>query len=217
MPIFKAKKKAPDLTGLSLEQLLYEADTRDDPKDVYAALRKAEELAPENLPVQRRLLMHGRLHERDPRRIDFSVIKCHLLHAFEHPETHNENELRAMAREIFDAPRLMRCLELALEKDAFLREYLRDLSREYIRVFIAPDHTHSPKLLGFSFKGSLPKQLARPAADILLNVLSSPFLNAQEADTLAKAFYGAFHEAMQGEVRELDRLVGAETYARLRA
>ena len=40
--------------------------------------------------------MHGRLHERDGRRVDYSVVKCYLFHVFEHPEQHNERSRRPL-------------------------------------------------------------------------------------------------------------------------
>lgn len=215
MPIFNRKKTAPGLDGLGLEELLFVADTQEDPKLAHAALIKAESLRPDSLEVQRRLLLHGRLHERDPKRLDFSVIKCYLLHAFEHPEQHPEEDQRRMARELFDAPRLLRCLELANYPQAFLEQYLKQLSHDYLRIFIAPDRSHSPRLLGFSLGGKLNQYLARPARDVLANALSSPHLSAGEAKTLAAAFYTAFNEYNRGDAGELDRLLGAELRAQL--
>ena len=216
MPLFKKKTAQPDYEGLSLEQLLFEADTRDDPQLVYAALKKAEQMAPENLDIQRRLLMHGRLHERNNKHVDFSVIKCHLLNSFEHPDKHREEDIRKMHRALFDEEQLQKCLAMAPDAAAFHRGYLEDLSKEYIRIFLAPDSSHSPRVFGISFKGNLQKYLAAPAKDIISNILSSPYLDSGEAILLAKAFYRAFYEYAQGEVRELDSRLGAEIRAQLR-
>jgi len=216
MPLF-SKKKEPELReGLTMEQLLFIADTQDDPVRVYQALARAEQLAPEDLGIQRRLLLHGRLHERNPRDLDFSVIKSFLLNAFEHPEKHKPEDLRKMERELFDEPRLLRALELAPDRAAFLRGYLEDLSRDYMRIFISSDSGHVPKVLGFSFKGALPRYLAMPARDILKNIFSSPYLSREEAQVLAKAFYRAFFEQVQGETKALDAQLGPELLALLR-
>lgn len=214
-PLFR-KSKALSLDGLGVEALLYEADTRQDPVIAHQALMLAESLEPDNLEVQRRLLLLGRLHERNPRQPDYSVIKCYLLHAFEHPEEHTEAQQKQMARELFDDPRLLRCLQLAQDQAAFLREYLEELSREYLRVFVAADSRHVPRVFGVSFRGSLQKYLAQPARDILCNLLSSPFLSAQEAGLAARAFYRAFFEYAHGDVRGLDQMLGAEIRAQLR-
>ncbi len=183
---------------------------------IHRCLIRAEELAPNDPDIQRRLLMLGRLHERDPKRFDLSVIKCYLLHAFEHPDKHTPEEARRMARELFDDPRLARCLALAGDREAFLRGYLEELSREYMRIFVVSDNSHVPRVFGFSFKGSLHRYLAVPARDIIMNALSSSWLNGEEAVVLAKAFYKAFYEHAHGESRELDTLLGAEVRAQLR-
>jgi hypothetical protein len=216
MPLFSKKKEPALREGLTLEQLLYIADTQEDPARVYEALSRAEQLAPEDLNIQRRLLLHGRLHERNPKNLDFSVIKSFLLNAFEHPEKHRPEDLRKMERELFDEPRLQRALELAQDRAAFLRSYLEDLSRDYMRVFISSDSSHVPKVLGFSFKGALPRYLAMPALDILKNVFSSPYLSREEAQVLGKAFYRAFFEQVQGETKVLDAQLGPELLALLR-
>jgi len=216
MPLFSKKSTLPDLDGKTPEELLFMADTAEDPRLVHHCLRRAEELTPDNLDVLRRLLMQGRLHERDPRRADFSVIKSYLLHAFEHPETHTQQEVQKMARELFDDPLLLRCLELAGDREAFLRGYLEDLSRDYMRIFVVSDNSHIPRVFGFSFKGSLQRYLAVPSRDIIMNILSSPFLKEGEATVLAKAFYRAYFEYARGESRELDALLGAEIRAQLK-
>ena len=40
----------------------------------------------EGIELAEEKLYLGRLYERSTRTVDFSVIKCYLLHAFEHPE-----------------------------------------------------------------------------------------------------------------------------------
>lgn len=216
MPLFNKKKQAPNLSGLTLEKLLFMADTETDPVLIHQALSRAEELAPDDLNIQRRLLLLGRLHLRSSKVMDFSVIKSWLLHAFEHPDKHKDAEAKGMARELFDEARLVRCLELAEDKAAFLKGYHEELARDYIRIFIAADNTHVPRVFGISFRGNLARYLAIPARDIISNILSSPWLSAEEAIPLAKAFYKAFYEHVSGEVRELDRLLGAEICGQLK-
>ena len=216
MGFFSARKQPKNLDLLSLEELLFEADVQQDPQVVYQALTRAEALAPEDLAVQRRLLLHGRLHERSPRTMDLSVIPCYALHAFEHPEQHGETAQQEMIRGLFDGERLKRCLALCDQSERFLSDYLLELSRAYMRIFVAPDTSHAPRLFGISLKGSLHRYLAVPARDILMNILSSPFLTPTESIPLAKAFYQAFYEHGQGDTQALDALLGAEIRAQLR-
>jgi hypothetical protein len=200
---------------MSLEELLFEARTRQDPVQIHKALSLAEALSPDNLEVHRGLLMLGRLYQRNPRQPDFSLIKCYLFHSFEHPEHHREQALRDMARELFDDERLARCMQLSSDPDSFLRAYLEDLAREYMRIFVAGDTSHFPRVFGMSFKGGMQKYLAVPARDIITNMLCSPFLSPREAVLLARAFYRAYYEHAQGDVSALDELLGAAVCARL--
>ena len=78
-------------------ELLYEAKLSDDPVYAYACLTKAETLDPDNLSVQRALLMLGRLHERGRDPADYSAIKSYVLHSFEHPEKYSEEGLKSAA------------------------------------------------------------------------------------------------------------------------
>jgi|LSQX01.1.fsa_nt_gb hypothetical protein len=216
MGFFSARKQPKNLDLLSLEELLFEADVQQDPQVVYRALTRAEALAPEDLAVQRRLLLHGRLHERSPRTMDLSVIPCYALHAFEHPEQHGETAQQEMIRGLFDGERLKRCLALTDAPEQFLADYLLELSRAYMRIFVAPDTSHAPRVFGISLKGSLQRYLAVPARDIVMNILSSPFLSPAESIPLAKAFYRAFYEHAQGDTQALDALLGADICAQLR-
>lgn len=204
-----SKKTEPEVRdNMGLQELLREAEKTEDPKYAHRLLTRAEVLAPDSLDVQRALLMHGRLHERDSRTMDYSVIKSYLFHAFEHPEKHSEEEQRRMARELFDDRRLKLCLELSPDQEAFLKDYLEDLAKDYMRIFVAADSSHSPRVLGMGRASQLYKYLAKPASDIILNLLSSPYLSAQEQVLAASAFYRAFYRAMDGQVKELNSALG---------
>lgn len=210
MPWFQKKTKPVLDDKLTLEQLLHEAKVSRDPVYAHLCLERAEVMAPGSLKVQRALLMHGRLHERDARAADYSVIKCYLLHAFEHPEQHSEAEQQRMARELFDHRYVKACTELSESPEAFLSDYLEELSAEYIRLFIAGDSSHTPSLFGIGPRQQLHRYLAKPSADVIRNMLCSPFLEKEEQLMLARAFYRAFLKQMQGQSQELDRLLGAE-------
>lgn len=215
MPWFRKEKKPVVDDRMNALQLLHAAKTADDPTFAYACLKRAEVLAPDSLDVQRALLLHGRLHERDQRRADYSIIKSWLLHAFEHPEKHPEEEQKRMARELFDDKRLLLCLSLAPSPDAFTESYLDALCDEYMRIFIAGEASHAPRIFGLSTKASLHKYLARPVSEMIHNVFVSPFLSEHEQGLLARCVYKAFYRYVSGEVRELDTLLGPQVTAAL--
>ncbi len=193
--------------------LLRRAQLEHDPAHRYALLLEAERLAPNDLAVQRALLMHGRLHERDGRRLDYSVIKCWLFHVFEHPEQHDEQGQERSAHELLHGERLVQCLALADDPQAFLRAYLTELASEYMRIFILPDRSHAPWAFGLALTGRKGRHMARPAADVIHNLSSCPWYTAAEQRMTARAFYQAYHQAMDGDVQALDALLG-ETLCR---
>ncbi len=210
MPWFSKKKKLSVPENMDDNELLHEARTADDPVYAYACLKRAEMLEPSNLKVQRALLMHGRLHERDRRQGDYTIIKSYLLHIFEHPEQYTEEGLRQAAEELFSGPQLLKCLALAPNRDAFLEEYIGDLAEEYMRVFISGDSSHAPRVLGLASKSRLHSFLARPTADTVRNALQSPYLTREQQLMVARNMYRQFSLQMSGETRTLDRLLGAE-------
>ena len=174
MGFFSRQYQPPKTGGMDAATLLMRARAAGDPRDAHAYLTRAEALAPDDLRVQRELLMRGNLHLRDPRHVSFHVIKSYLLHAFEHPEQHDEAEQRRMAREIFDEPRLHRCLQLSDQPDAFLQSYLQELCADYVRIFILPDASHCRSFLGFTMPGTQAASMAVPAYDVLHNIFLSP-------------------------------------------
>lgn len=188
--------------------LLARAKAQQDPVRRYALLEQAEQSAPDDLNVQRALLMHGRLHERSSRKLDYSVIHCYLFHVFEHPEQHDEPSQEQSARALLSEPRLLRCLSLAQDPDAFLRGYLTDLAAEYMRIFILPDRSHAPWAFGLALTGQRGRHMAQPAYAVLKNLLSCPWYTQKEQRMTARAFYQAYFSEMDGDVTALDALLG---------
>lgn len=208
MGLFAKKYTPPHMEGMDADTLYARGRSAQDPRDAHAFLSRAAEIAPDDLRIHKELLLRGNLHKRDPHNITFHVIKCYLLHAFEHPEKHDENEQKRMAREIFDHEQLRRCLEIATDPEAFLKEYLHDLCSEYVRLFIAGDSTHTRALLGITISSKQPVYLAVPAYDAIDNILQSAFLSEDEKNLLAGAFYRAYHAFMEGRTEPLDERLG---------
>ena len=111
-----------EMSTTTQETYLSLAQKEKDPLKKHVLLTQAARIAPDNLAVQKELLMLGNLYQRDGKNPDPRLIKCYLFHIFEHPECHAEEEQRAMAREIFDHPQLQRCLSLTPAPQEFLKE-----------------------------------------------------------------------------------------------
>lgn len=208
MGLFGKKYTPPSMDGMDVDTLYARGRSAQDPRDAHAFLSRALELAPNDLRIHKELLLLGRLHERDSRNITFHVIKCYLLHAFEHPEKHDKAEQERMARELFDHEQLQSCLQIAPDREAFLKEYLHDLCAEYVRLFIANDTSHTRAVLGITIQSKQPAFLAEPAYDVISNIFSSPYLQEEEKDLLGCAFYSAYRAHMDGRTEPLDEKLG---------
>lgn len=201
--------RQPASGGEDVSGLLRRAQEESDPQKRYALLKKAEEAAPSNLQVQMALLLHGRLHERDRRKLDFSVIKCYLLHVFEEPEDHPPAQREAMLRELFFEDRLIKAMEMAPDGQAFMMDYLTALSKEYVYLFLRGSSRYMRPIFGFAPAGKPAKLLAAPAALMLSRMLKEPAHSKEHRDMLASAFYRACDMEFQGETAYLDEALGS--------
>lgn len=190
--------------------LLQRSQEEGDPVRRYALLLEAEKADPGSLNVQKALLLHGRWHERDRRKIDFSVIKSYLLHAFEEPRAHAPAQREQMITELFHEERLERAMGMAPDPQAFLREYLTALSQEYIKLFLKGSSKHMRPVFGFAPAGKPAKLLASPAALMIKNMLGDPLVTQEEQQTLARAFYEGFGRECEDETRYLDDALGED-------
>ena len=208
MGLFAKKYTPPRMDGMDVDTLYARGRSAQDPRDAHAFLSRALEAAPHDLRIRKELLLRGNLHLRDPKNPSFHVIKCYLLHAFEHPADHPDAEQKRMIRELFDHQDVAACLEIAPDKAAFLQEYLEALCAEYIRLFIAGDTTHTRMVLGVTLSSKLPQFLAVPAYDVLDNILSSQYLTDEEKQLLSRAFYQMYRAHMDGRTEPLDEKLG---------
>lgn len=208
MGLFAKKYTPPRMEGMDVDTLYARGRSAQDPRDAHAFLLRAAEIAPDDLRIQKELLLRGNLHKRDAHNITFHVIKCYLLHAFEHPDQHDAAERKRMARELFDHEQLFRCLEIAPDREAFLKEYLQDLCAEYVRLFIAGDTTHTRAVLGITLSSKQPAYLAIPAFDVINNIFLCPCYSEDEKLLLSGAFYRAYHAFMEGRTEPLDEKLG---------
>ena len=128
-PVSHKPHTVPD----EVKKALAKADKTEDPQKKFAILTEAEKQYPDSLEIAEELLFLGRLHERSPRKIDFSVIKCFLLHMYLTPEDFSEEKKGEMRQEIFHHPQLMKCLSLAADADIYMRRYLEKLSAAFVR------------------------------------------------------------------------------------
>ena len=194
-------------TPSGARRLIDAAQAQTDPKKKFALLAQAQREYPDCLAVEEALLYLGRLHERDPRKLDFSVIKCHLLHVYLTPEDFDEATAQGMRSELVDGEQLRRCLALAPDEDAFLRRYFARLSAEFVRLFLRGSNRYMNGFFGIRLEGRAARNLAAPTARMLGNILRDARLPRRERGRLYEALYRAYLSEVGGDAQWLNPLL----------
>lgn len=149
-----------------------------EPEKRHDLLMQALALAPDSMEVNKALLYLGRLWQRNPRQMDYHVIKSYLLHVFDDPASEGRAQCTAMLDELTADPQLTRCLALAPVPSAFLREYLDRLCGEYVEVFLKGSTSVTGTIMGFRFRRievSVAPHVARMIRNAQLTDLPAPF------------------------------------------
>jgi uncharacterized Zn finger protein (UPF0148 family) len=204
------QKTGADSDRDAVREALKQAEAQPDPKKRYALLTRAQQEYPDNLAVAEELLLLGRLHERDPRKLDFSVIKSYLLNAYLEPQLYTPEQSAAMRRELFEHPDLERCLALAEDRNAFLSHYLTRLSNQFIELFLKGSSQYMRRFFGFGLDSRAPKLLSYPAARMLKAMRGDPLFSEEQRLLLARAFYRSFSAQMGEDTQWLDKAMAEQ-------
>lgn len=174
------------------QALLSRALETSDPKKKHDLLLQARELCPDSLEVEEALLFLGRLYERSPRKVDFSVIKCYLWHMYLTPDEFTPEKRQEMRDELFHDPQLQRCLALAPDAALFLRQYLEKLAAEFVNLFLKGSNRYTNAIFGIRLDGRMEKVLAPHVAGMLQAIQNDARLEDDQRDLLYHALYRAF-------------------------
>ncbi len=162
-----------------------------DPVHIHRQLTELRSKYPQSLAVNRALLMQGRLHERNPKKLDYSVIHCYLLNLFLEPNSFDAAQKESVLLELSEGRNLLACLELVQDKNLFLQNYYVDLSKRFIELFLLGSSKHMRHFFGLATSRNPAKMLALPASTMIRNMLDCAALEERRF-VLAKAFYTAF-------------------------
>lgn len=171
------------------------------PKRKYAMIMEALAQSPDDFAANEALLYHGRLHEvaQKGAALDFSKIKCHLLHVFHAPEAYDAARREARLTELFADPQLQRTMALAPDADAFFSEYLQTLAFMYIDLFIRGDSRNSSFLFGFARShDAQARRCAEPVNKILENIRTCDCITAAQGTLLLCAVRDGYARAFPG-------------------
>lgn len=161
-----------------------------DPVRIHKNLLELESKYPYNLYIKKALLLQGRLHERNAKHLDYSVIHCYLLNIFLEGELF-KGQKQQFIDELTSSPKLLECLALSENKNLFLQEYYYEISKRFIELFLMGSNKYMKQFFGLSFSRNPAKTLAEPCSRIIKSILSTSELKDYRF-VLAKAFYNAF-------------------------
>ncbi len=202
------KRAVPD----EVKALLQALDQQKDPVKKHEMLLEAETNYPDSLEIAQEILFLGRLYERSAKKLDYSVIKCYLLHMYLTPEAFSPERRAEMRKELFDHPHLRRCLALAEDETAFLRRYLNRLCTEFITIFLLSSTHYTKSFFGFRLDTRMGRVLAEPACTMLCAIRADEQLAMPNRAMLYDAFYRAFVIETGGESRWVDELLEKKGY-----
>lgn len=185
-------------------------DDEKDPVKKHKLIEAALAARPDSLELLTEKLHLGRLYERGRRGVDFSVIKCYLLHIYRAPEELAPDARDEMRRELFGDPLLKRCRELASDAGAFTQKYLARLASEYVQIFLCGDSRVMRSIMGFRLDTNPAKRLAPPVAGMIARVGADKALTSDERDMLISALRAAYAREGDGGTRLLDEALQKE-------
>lgn len=175
-----------------IEEILQDRD----PVRIHYALQDLEKKFPNNLAIQRALLLQGRLHERNPKKLDYSVIHCYLLQVFLEPESLTKEQTNAFLQELTSGERLLTCLSLSPDKNQFLQDYYEEMSGRFIDLFLLGSSKYMRAFFGLSMSRNPAKTLASPVAKMIENIWDTHPL-ADYRFVLAKALFQSFQRKFE--------------------
>ena len=195
-----------DKASQEVIQEIAKCEKIENPVKKHKKLMELRSIFPNTLEIERAILFFGRLHERSAKKIDFSVIKCYLLQMYLTPEEFTENQKIEMQDELFNSPQLQHCLSLTNSKEQFFNDYLQELSKRYIELFLLSSSKYMPTFFGFSSKSKAPLNLAIPVGVMYKEILLSTTINEQQKMQLYKALYAGFKQVL-GDTTYLDEQI----------
>ena len=198
-----------DATPPEAAALLEKASQQSNNRKKLALLQKAREQFPDCLAVEEEWLFQGKLPQTAAAALDYSGIKCHLLHLYLTPDEFDAQQQSSMRQELFQDPQLLRCLSLSDSPEVFTAHYLERLCREFIQIFLFGSNRYMPRLLGFQLERNAAKVLAKPVAGMLRAMAADEALTQPQRADLQSAMEAAFCAECGGEMRWLRQAMEA--------
>ena len=175
------------------QALLRAADEETDAARRRERLLAARETWPNDYEIERRLLYIGRLYERGGKP-DFYRIPFWPLQALEHPRDFSAKERARMLETFFEGPELARVCALAPDEDTFWRDYLDEMARQYVELFIKCASANS-LFLGFKRRpNDVMKRSAACVAQMLRTIETGAQVPEARRQPLEAALWRGFEQ-----------------------
>ena len=151
-------------------------------------LEQAKAACPEEPAIDWELLFIGTPDPRPARgKLDFSIIKCWVLHIYRKPEDFSEEKRNIMRRELFDSPQLQAALATYANPQDKMREYLERLCREYIDIFLKEDNQLMGNFFGLRLGRNRTKILEDAVSGMVRRVEADEQLTPERKQMLREA------------------------------
>ena len=173
-------------------------------------IEKAMKECPDQPELEWEYLFIGHEKKQKRMRVDFSIIKSYLLQIWLAPKDFDTALKTEMREELFGDPQLIRCLDMAEDREKCMSDYLHRLCTEFIEVFLEGDNRFNKTLFGLRLDNRKEKYMAPPAATVILNIRADPDLTGEQKQLLESHFYRAFSEATGGRTSWLDTELNRE-------
>ncbi len=173
------------------QALLSAVDEETDAARRRERLLAAREAWPEDYEIERRILYIGRLYESGGKP-DFYRIPFWPLQALEHPREFSAKERGRMMEAFFEGPEIARVCALAPSEAVFWRDYLGEMAKEYVALFIKCASANS-LFLGFKRRpNDVMQRSAACVARMLQNIENGSLVPEARRQALEEALWRGF-------------------------
>ena len=156
-------------------------------------LEKAKNACPDAPEIDWEMLFIGHKNPKPPRgKMDFSIIKSHLLQIYRMPEDFSGEERNRMRTELFEDPLLISILQQAKDPEEKMKEYLLRLCREYIDIFLEEDNRLMGSLFGFRTVRNKEKIIGGVVSEMIRRIALDDQLAPERQLLLKQAMIQAF-------------------------
>ena len=172
-------------------------------------LQKGLEACPDSREIAWEMLFIGEQAAKRSKGLDFSIIKSWILEIYLKPGEFSEEQKEKMRTQLFDAPELLRTLNLFENPEDKQREYLQRICREYVELFLEGSNLIMGNIFGFRLERNKEKRLAGPVAQMIERIRADEKLLPQQREQLWKALYQAYGTRTGGKMEYLDEMLNS--------